>query len=127
MRALKALVIGMGVLIVVGLAVVVVTIANRTIDGGKPSTDAAFALPDGAEVLETALDGDRIALRLRLADGTTRDPRLRPRHRQARRGGADGRGRVGGGRACVSEIAATPGLIRARERRIYTRHGVPFV
>ena len=70
MRALKALVIGMGVLIVVGLVVVVVTIANRTLDGGKPSTDAALALPDGAEVLETALDGDRIAFRLRLADGT---------------------------------------------------------
>ena len=70
MRALKALVIGMGVLIVVGLVVVVVTIANRTLDGGTPPTEAALALPDGAEVLETALAGDRIALRLRLADGT---------------------------------------------------------
>ena len=70
MPALKALVIGMALLIVAGLAVVAVTIANRTLDGGGP-TDAAFALPPGAEILETALDGGRIALRLRLADGGT--------------------------------------------------------
>ena len=69
MRALKALVIGMGVLIVVGLIVVAVTIVNRTLDGEPPPTEAALALPAGAEVLETALDGDRVALRLRLADG----------------------------------------------------------
>ena len=71
MRALKALVIGMGVLIAAGLVTVVVTIASRTLDGGKPPSEAAFAVPAGAEVLETALDGDRMALRLRLADGTT--------------------------------------------------------
>ncbi len=70
MPALKALVIGMALLIVAGLAVVAVTIANRTLDGGGP-TDAALALPRGAEILETALDGGRIALRLRLADGST--------------------------------------------------------
>ena len=70
MRALKGLVIVMGALIVAGLVTVVVTIANRTVDGGA-ATEAAFALPAGAEVLETALDGGRIALRLRLADGTT--------------------------------------------------------
>ncbi len=69
MRALKALVIGMGVLIVAGLIVVVVTIASRTLDGERPPTEAALALPDGAEVLETALDGNRIALRLRLPGG----------------------------------------------------------
>ena len=69
MRALKALVIGMGVLIVAGLITVVVTIANRTLDGGGPPSEAALALPPGAEVLETALDGGRIALRLRLPGG----------------------------------------------------------
>ena len=69
MRALKALVIGMGVLIAAGLITVVVTIANRTLDGDRPPTEAALALPPGAEVLETALDGDRIALRLRLPGG----------------------------------------------------------
>ena len=70
MRALKGLVIVMGALIVAGLVTIVVTVANRTLDGGA-ATEAAFALPAGAEVLETALDGGRIALRLRLADGTT--------------------------------------------------------
>ena len=70
MRALKGLVIGMGALIVAGLAVVAVTIVNRSLDGGA-ATEAALALPEGAEVLETALDGGRVALRLRLADGTT--------------------------------------------------------
>ena len=69
MRALKALVIGMGVLIVAGLVTVVVTVANRTLDGDRPPTETALALPAGAEVLETALDGNRIALRLRLPDG----------------------------------------------------------
>lgn len=77
MRALKALVIGMGVLIVVGLAVVVVTIAKRA-DDAKPEAASAerrmgtapLAVPAGATVLETDLDGGRIALRLRLADGT---------------------------------------------------------
>ena len=70
MRALKGLVIGMAALIVAGLAVILVTIVNRTMDGGAP-TEAALALPEGAAVLETALDGGRVALRLRLADGTT--------------------------------------------------------
>ena len=70
MRALKGLVVVMGALIVAGLVTVVVTIANRTVDGGA-ATEAGFALPAGAEVLETALDGGKIALRLRLTDGTT--------------------------------------------------------
>ena len=69
MAALKALVIGMALLIVAGLAVVAVTIANRTLESGGPA-DAALALPPGAEIIETALDGRRIALRLRLADGS---------------------------------------------------------
>ena len=69
MRALKALVIGMGAEL--RARPVVVTIASRTLDGGNPPSEAAFAVPAGAEVVETALDGDRMALRLRLADGTT--------------------------------------------------------
>lgn len=72
MRALKGLVIGMGGLIVAGLVVVVATVVNRSLDrDAAPATESALALPRGAEVLETALDGGRIALRLRLADGTT--------------------------------------------------------
>ena len=69
MRALKGLVIGMGALIVAGLAAITVIIVDRTLDVAAP-TEAAFALPAGAELLETALDGNRVALRLRLADGT---------------------------------------------------------
>ena len=41
MRGLKALVIGMGILIVIGLAVVVVTIAKRTSDRSGGGADTA--------------------------------------------------------------------------------------
>ena len=79
MRALKALVIVMGILIVAGTAVIAVTLARRSADDGAARTggDAAVAaprieLPAGARVVETALDGTRIALRIVLADGTER-------------------------------------------------------
>ena len=73
MGALKALVIGMAVLIVAGLAVVAVTIANRVgvREGAGPSgTAGTLAVPAGAAILETDIEGGRIALRLRLSDGT---------------------------------------------------------
>jgi len=78
---LKALVIGMGILIVAASAVIVVKLAQRGGgaggDGGAASaagslTPATFALPAGARVIETALDGDRLALRLVLAGGGER-------------------------------------------------------
>lgn len=76
MRALKALVIGMGILIAAGLAVVVVTIAGRVGDkkpaeatANRPTGSAPIAVPAGATILETDLDSGQIALRLRLADG----------------------------------------------------------
>ncbi len=77
MRTLKALVIGMGVLIVAGTAVIAVMIARRGDDGGAASggvsiTPAKIALPAGARVIETALDGDRIALRIALTGGGER-------------------------------------------------------
>jgi hypothetical protein len=73
MRALKALVIGMGVLIVAGIVVLVYAIVDKA---GAPET-ASFApaeivIPKGAAVAETALGDGRIALRLRLADGSGR-------------------------------------------------------
>lgn len=73
MAALKVLVVGMGVLIAAGLATVAVTIANRMAAPAPQAGPeaAALAIPPGAEVLETDLDGDRIALRLRLAGGKT--------------------------------------------------------
>ena len=68
MQALKVLVIAMAALIVAGVVTIAVTIANRA-SAPEDATEAAIALPAGARVLETALDGKRIALRLRLADG----------------------------------------------------------
>ncbi len=73
MGALKALVIGMGVLIIAGLAVVAVTIATRvgtSEPAGPAGTAGPLVIPAGAEILETDLEGERIALRLRLPDGT---------------------------------------------------------
>ena len=69
---LKALVIGMGVLIVAGIGVVAVTLVNRM--GGAPtasssSTAGRIEMPQGAQILETHLDGGRIAVRYALPDG----------------------------------------------------------
>lgn len=66
---LKALAIGMGVLIAAGAAVVAVTIVHRLGAAGAPPENISVALPEGAEIVETALDGDRLALRLETADG----------------------------------------------------------
>ncbi len=70
MRALKALVIGMGVLIVAGLAAVAFAIANHVGTRAPAETAAPLLIPPGAEILETDLERAAIALRLRLADGT---------------------------------------------------------
>ena len=77
MRTLKALVICMGILIVVGTAILAVMIARRGGDssaasGDSSTTTAQMALPADARVVETALDGDRIALRIVLVDGGQR-------------------------------------------------------
>jgi hypothetical protein len=72
MKPLIALVIIMGVLIVAGLVVVVVTIANRL--GGADRTASTRAavefatvdlpVPAGCEVMETTTADDRLILRL---------------------------------------------------------------
>ena len=75
MRGLKALVIVMGVLIVAGLAVVVATIASRSSGGGGDTAGfgvARIAIPPGATVVGTTATGQRLVVRLRLADGTAR-------------------------------------------------------
>lgn len=68
MRALKALVIVMGVLIVAGTAVVIVTVAKRVSQGGgraaPGSVAASLTLPAGCKVAEMTTIGDRLALRL---------------------------------------------------------------
>jgi len=67
----------MGILIVVGTAIIAVVIARRGGDGSLAGGDASsktawLALPAGARVVETALDGDRIALRIALIRGGQR-------------------------------------------------------
>lgn len=76
LRVLKAVVIGLAVLIAVGLAVVVITIVNRLGGGGSRGArdlgTITHAIPAGAEVAGMTADDGRLYLRLRLADGTTR-------------------------------------------------------
>ncbi len=69
---LKALVIGLGLLIVAGLAVVATAIAHRLSAAGAPREAIALQLPERAAIVETVLDGDRLALRLE----TDRGPRV---------------------------------------------------
>jgi len=78
MRALKVLVVVMGVLLVAGFAGVVATIMGRMSQRATPVGAAALlapfgntsvALPADALVMEMQGAGDRILLRLDLADG----------------------------------------------------------
>jgi hypothetical protein len=71
-QALKALVIGMGVLIVIGVTVIVVTVFNRIQDrddnGAEPQR-LEVAIPAGATLLEVVPNGQRLVLRLETPDG----------------------------------------------------------
>ena len=89
MKLLKASVIIMGVLILVGLTVIVVVIVGRYGGSGAPGAASSagsqapsvaapvargfgerfVVIPRGAEAVETRLDGNRLVVRLRLADG----------------------------------------------------------
>jgi hypothetical protein len=77
-RLWKGVVIAMGGLIVVGLIVVAVALVQRAGRlGGDTAPTAADAhttlpVPAGAALVGTAVSADRLALTLRLADGTTR-------------------------------------------------------
>ncbi|HZT19029.1 MAG TPA: DUF6476 family protein [Dongiaceae bacterium] len=67
MQGLKILVVVLGVLILVGLAVVIVTIASRLKGpaGARPGFGAAsLLLPKGCRVVEMTPAGARLALRL---------------------------------------------------------------
>jgi hypothetical protein len=83
MRGLKALVIGMGVLIIVGVVFLLYAIIQKSGEdavlggmagsiAGGPAVRSNVTLPAGAEVVETRLDAGVIVLRLRLADGSGR-------------------------------------------------------
>jgi hypothetical protein len=67
MQPLKVLVIVMGVVIVVGLGVVIVTVIQRMGGhgaGGRSFESASLTLPKDCHIIGMAAAGDRLALRL---------------------------------------------------------------
>jgi hypothetical protein len=83
MLALKGVVIGMGVLIVIGMGLLVygVTAGFGSLGGGGERTSATSAkgfgtvrarLPAGATIVQSTHDGDRLSVRLSLPDGGAR-------------------------------------------------------
>ncbi|MCW8084043.1 DUF6476 family protein [Sabulicella glaciei] len=72
MRALKFLVVAMGVLIVAGTVTLVVLLVQRA--GGRSSEAPRLALdlPAGTEIVSVSGAGDRFALLLRDAQGRSR-------------------------------------------------------
>lgn len=71
LRALLAIVIFMGILIIAGLVVVGVTIANRLSNMGEEERRAAggfqpadIPIPAGCEIVETQTEEDRLIVRL---------------------------------------------------------------
>ncbi len=83
-KALLAVVVAVGLLIMAGVGVVVFTIVNRlgklpdttkeaasaTVPLGMPA-ESRLALPAGASIEETVLDGNRLAVRYRTQSGTS--------------------------------------------------------
>jgi hypothetical protein len=71
MRALKALVVGMGVLIVVGTVALVVLLVQRAGGGRGAETMPRMALdlPAGSQIVSLAGAGDRFAVLVRRPDG----------------------------------------------------------
>lgn len=78
-RVLKAVVIGLGVLIVIGVAVIIATVILRLGRMSAEPVEKRIELPKGAEIIDMVPAGDRFAFRLRLEDGSQRviviDPR----------------------------------------------------
>ena len=77
MRALKILVVVMGVMILAGVAALVVVIAGRVSRGGAGKSAPPFAaapieLPAGARIETISTGGDRLVIDLVLPDGNRR-------------------------------------------------------
>ena len=66
MQGLKILVIAMGVLILIGVTVLIVTVASRLKGGssGRSFGAASLVLPKGCRVVEMTTAGARLGLRL---------------------------------------------------------------
>lgn len=77
-RALKVLVVVMGIMIVAGVAVLVVAIAGRLSRGGpattppQPFAAVPVEMPAGARVETMSLGADRLAVAVVLPDGSWR-------------------------------------------------------
>lgn len=75
MRALKVVVVVMGVMILAGVAVLVVVIAGRLSRGGagtassQPFAAAPIELPSGARIETMSVGGDRLVVDVLLPDG----------------------------------------------------------
>tara|TARA_E500000331_G_scaffold280300_1_gene273516 strand:- start:90 stop:389 length:300 start_codon:yes stop_codon:yes gene_type:complete len=79
MRGLKAMVIGMGLLIILGVIFLIYAIVQKSGDESgvgfaseRPPTVSSVVLPAGAKVEETIVGVDRIVIRLRLPKGSGR-------------------------------------------------------
>ncbi len=77
MQAIKAIVIGMGFLIVAGMAILVYGLTSgfetsKSADGAAAFGTIRATLPSGATVQGTDLDGDTMLVRLGLPDGGVR-------------------------------------------------------
>ncbi|MGH7033199.1 MAG: DUF6476 family protein [Stellaceae bacterium] len=75
MRALKLLVVAMGVLLVAGMAVLVLAVVERvnhrpTSAGPTPPRAATIELPPGAHVIATQATGERLVVRVGLSGGS---------------------------------------------------------
>jgi len=70
MAGVKALVIGMGVLLLAGFVVIAVTLINRMSGGGGDApTAATLELRPGERLVDAELDGGRVLFRIETADG----------------------------------------------------------
>lgn len=72
MALVKALVIGMGLLIAAGLVVIVVTLVQRSGSPSGPPVMSTAELAAGERLVETSLDGSRVLLRIDLPNGGSR-------------------------------------------------------
>jgi len=78
LRTLKVVVIALGGIIIAGIAALVIMIAGRfgatqkPMPAAQPYAPATVAIPHGAEVVDTQIEGERLVLTVRLENGDMR-------------------------------------------------------